>query len=291
MRWTDTRGLERRWGDWARARLPVGVADLVLFCLKMGWAALFGLLLIVAILATRVIWSPDWPLARYDALVIFALAVQALFLAVKLETWREAKVILIFHLTGTAMEIFKVNAGSWAYPEPGLVKLWGVPLFSGFMYASVGSFMARVIRIFDMRFAPYPPFGASLALALAIYVNFFSHHFLPDIRIALFAATVILFWHTRITYRVRRVHWMPMVLAAVLSSFFLWVAENIGTNTGTWVYAGQGAWELVSLSKMGSWYLLLYVSFVSVTLVYRDALEERPLRSTLASPSQPERSP
>ena len=27
------------------------------------------------------------------------------------------------------------------------------------MYAAVGSYMARVIRIFDMRFAPYPPFA------------------------------------------------------------------------------------------------------------------------------------
>lgn len=284
---TTTRGLERRWGDWARAHLPRGVADLTLFFLKMGWAALFGLLLLVAILLTKVIWSADWTLARYDALVILAVGLQALFLILKLETWREAKVILIFHLTGTAMEIFKVNAGSWTYPEPGLIRLWGVPLFSGFMYASVGSFMARVIRIFDMRFTPYPPYWASLTLAIAIYVNFFSHHFLPDMRIALFAGTVLLFWHTRIYYRVDRIHWMPMVLAAVLSSVFLWLAENIGTNTGTWVYAGQGAWELVSLSKMGSWYLLLYVSFVSVTLVYREALDIRPLRSTLARPSRP----
>lgn len=31
-----------------------------------------------------------------------------------------SRVILLFHLTGTAMEWFKVTAGSWAYPEPGL---------------------------------------------------------------------------------------------------------------------------------------------------------------------------
>jgi uncharacterized membrane protein YoaT (DUF817 family) len=66
---------------------------------------------------------------------------------------------------------------------------------------------------------------------------------------------------------------MPLPLAALLSSFFLWIAENIGTNTGTWVYAGDhGGFDWVSFSKMGSWYLLLYVSFVSVTLVYREAL-------------------
>ncbi|HAR50430.1 MAG TPA: DUF817 domain-containing protein, partial [Roseovarius nubinhibens] len=118
---------------------------------------------------------------------------QAAFLWLGLETWEEARVILLFHLTGTAMEIFKVHAGSWSYPEPGLLKLYGVPLFSGFMYASVGSFMARTIRVFDMRFAPFPPFWTTLVLAVAIYVNFFSHHFLPDIRLGLFAATVLLF--------------------------------------------------------------------------------------------------
>ena len=34
-----------------------------------------------------------------------------MFLAAKLETWAEARVIVLFHLTGTAMEWFKVGAG------------------------------------------------------------------------------------------------------------------------------------------------------------------------------------
>ena len=151
--------LERRLGDWARARLPFGMAELVLFVLKQGWACLFGGLLLLAILLTKAVWHPDWPLQRYDALFLFALSTQAAFLRFKLETWEEARVILLFHLTGTAMELFKTHAVSWSYPEPGLFKLAGVPLFSGFMYASVGSYMARVIRIFEMRFAPYPPQG------------------------------------------------------------------------------------------------------------------------------------
>ena len=120
----------------------------------------------------------------------------------RLETWEEARVILLFHLTGTAMEWFKVHAGSWGYPEPGLFKLMGVPLFSGFMYASVGSYIARVIRIFDMRFAPYPPLWLTFVLAVAIYVNFFAHHFLPDIRLPLFAATLVLYARTRIWFRI-----------------------------------------------------------------------------------------
>lgn len=269
----ETRSLERRMGDWARARLPYGVAELAMFVLKQGWACLFGGLLLIAIVASKAVWQPDWPLARYDALFLFALATQALFLWRKLETWEEARVILLFHLTGTAMEWFKVHAGSWAYPEPALFKVLGVPLFSGFMYASVGSYMARVIRIFDMRFAPYPPYALTLALAAAIYINFFAHHFGPDIRIGLFAATVLIYGRTRIWFRIHdHDWWMPLPLAAFLSSLALWVAENIGTATGTWLYNGQRPDHWVSLAKLGSWYLLLYVAFVTVTLVVRSAL-------------------
>jgi uncharacterized membrane protein YoaT (DUF817 family) len=269
--------IERRLGDRMRARLPHGVVEFVMFVLKQGWACLFGICLLAAILVTKAIWQPEWSLHRYDALVGIALALQVAFLALKLESWEEAKVIALFHLTGTAMELFKVQAGSWAYPEPGLLKLMGVPLFSGFMYAAVGSYMARVIRLFDMTFAPYPPFWATVVMATAIYVNFFAHHFVPDIRIALFAATLVLFLRTRIWFRIgANWYWMPLPLAAFFSSFFLWLAENIGTLTGTWLYAGQNPLDRVSFAKMGSWYLLLYVSFVTVTLVLRHALQRQP---------------
>ena len=285
---TTTRHLERQLGNWMRARLPHWAAELVMFVLKLGWAALFAICLLVAIILTKVSWSDAIPLYRYDFLVIVAIGLQALFLALKLETWEEARVILLFHATGTAMEIFKVHAGSWAYPELGYLKLWGVPLFSGFMYASVGSFMARVIRVFDMRFAPFPPYWSTVVLAVAIYVNFFAHHYLPDIRMVLFVATVVMFWRTRIWFCIGdNLYWMPLPLAAFLSSIFLYIAENVGTMTGTWVYSGQARLELVSLGKLGSWYLLLYVAFVTVTLVVRRPLSRTPLvRSDLASAPQ-----
>jgi uncharacterized membrane protein YoaT (DUF817 family) len=276
-----TRSLEHQMGDWARERLPFALAEFVMFVLKQGWACLFGGLLLAVIIATKLVWDPDWPLQRYDFLFLFAIATQGLFLAAKLETWEEARVILLFHLTGTAMEWFKIHAGSWAYPEPGLFKLMGVPLFSGFMYASVGSYIARVVRVFDMRFAPYPSFPLTLILALAIYVNFFAHHFLPDIRALLFAGTVILFYRTKIWFRIHDRHWwMPLPLAAFLAALALWIAENVGTATGTWVYSGQVPGQIVSLAKLGSWYLLLYVAFVTVTLVTRRALSDQPLDLT-----------
>ncbi|WP_421905307.1 DUF817 domain-containing protein [Mameliella sp.] len=282
---TTTRRLERALGDFTRAHLPTGLADLLMFLLKQGWACLFGFLMLGGLLVSDRIWQDDWALHRYDALFLYALTLQVSFLVLKLETLTEAKVILLFHLTGTAMELFKVNAGSWAYPEEALLKVYGVPLFSGFMYAAVGSYMARVIRIFDMKFAPYPPFWTSVALAVAIYVNFFAHHYLPDARYVLMAATVALFARTRVWFTINRTRrWMPLPVAAFLTSIFLWIAENVGTNTNTWLYKGQTTLDLVHLSKMGSWYLLLYVSFATVTLVLRDALLPAPLTDPAPEP-------
>lgn len=268
-----TSRIEHALDAWARARLPLGLADLALFLLKQAWACLFGGLMLVGIVLSKAVWQDDWSLYRYDALFLYALAIQVIFLRFGLETWQEARVILLFHLTGTAMEWFKVGAGSWAYPEPGLFKIMDVPLFSGFMYASVGSYIARVIRLFEMRFTPYPPFWATVALAAAIYVNFFAHHFLADVRILLIGGTLVLFWRTRIWFLAgsRQVS-VPLPLAAFLTSLSLWVAENVGTTTGTWLYFGQSPDQLVSFAKIGSWYLLIYVSFVTVTLASREAL-------------------
>jgi uncharacterized membrane protein YoaT (DUF817 family) len=272
-----------------RAKLPAPLAEVAVFTLKHLWACLFGGLLLLAVICTKAIWADDWPIARYDALFGFAVLTQASMLLFRLETWQEAKVIGLFHLTGTAMEIFKVNAGSWAYPEGAFFVVANVPLFSGFMYASVGSYIARVIRIFDMRFTPYPPFWIPAVLAVSIYLNFFSHHFLPDIRLALFAATVIVFWRTCVMFTLGRAYALPLPLAALFASFFLWIAENVGTLTGTWVYAGSRTFEMTSISKLGSWYLLLYVAFVTVTLVIREPLNIKGSRATSERSETPPR--
>ncbi len=269
----STLEIEKAVGRWTRRHMPGWLSEFVVFVLKLGWASLFGGLILAGLVLSKAMWSEALPLHRYDALAVYAVGLQILFLWFRLETFDEARVIVLFHLTGTAMEMFKVNAGSWAYPEAGYLKILSVPLFTGFMYASIGSFMARAIRLFEMRFEPYPPFWATVLLALAIYVNFFAHHFLPDIRLVLYAATVVLFFRTRVSFHIGdNDYWMPMVLAGALTSFFIWLAENVGTRTGTWIYPGQGSLDWVSLSKIGSWYLLIFVSFTTVTLVYRDTL-------------------
>jgi len=251
-------------------RLPAPLAEFVLFGLKQAWACLFAALMLALLIGTDLVWRPDWPVYRYDALLFAALLIQFAFLALRLENLDEAKVILIYHAVGTAMELFKTHMGSWTYPEPAIFRIGGVPLFTGFMYAAVGSYMARVIRIFDMRFTHYPRFGWTALLAAAIYANFFTHHFTIDFRYALFAWTVLPFGRVRIYFRTDRDwRWMPLIAAALLTAVFLWVAENIGTATGTWLYPGSRTWRLVSPQKLGSWYLLLIVSFVLVTVVNR----------------------
>jgi uncharacterized membrane protein YoaT (DUF817 family) len=260
------------------ARLPAPLAEFILFGLKQAWACLFAAIMLGLLIATKLVWQPDWPIHRYDALFVAALVVQVGMLLLKLESLDEAKVILIYHIVGTVMEIFKTHMGSWSYPEAAIMRIDGVPLFTGFMYACVGSYMARAIRIFDMRFTHYPSLAVTAPLAIAIYVNFFSHHFTIDLRYLLFLWTALVFWRVRIYFTVdHAARWMPLLVAALLTSFFLWVAENIGTLTGTWIYPGQsGGWRPVSLQKLGSWYLLLVISFVLVTLVDRPRPPDRP---------------
>ena len=243
--------------------------EFLLFGFKQAWACLFGALLLALLLLTHFFYPDGAALHRYDFLTLAALAIQVGMLLFRLETWDEAKVILIFHVVGTVMELFKTAVGSWIYPEDSFLHIAGVPLFSGFMYASVGSYIARVWRIFDFRYSAYPPRWATYALAAAIYVNFFAHHWLPDVRIALFAITFWLFRKTRVHFRNWRVHrWMPLLLGFLLVALFIWFAENIATFANAWNYPGQeDGWEMVSLAKLGSWYLLMLISFVLVSLV------------------------
>jgi uncharacterized membrane protein YoaT (DUF817 family) len=245
--------------------------EFAVFVFKQGWACLFGALMLGALLITGFWWPASMPVSRYDALTLWAISIQGGMLAFRLETLREALVIFLFHAVGTVMELFKTSAGSWLYPGHAVLHIAGVPLFSGFMYASVGSYIARVWRGFDFRFTAYPPTWTTVALAAAIYVNFFSHHWLPDVRWGLFAATAALFWRTRVWFRpLATPRSMPLLLGFLLVAVFIWLAENIGTFAHAWAYPNQlNGWHLVRPSKLGSWYLLMIISFVLVSTVAR----------------------
>lgn len=203
---------------------------------------------------------------RYDAILLILLTVQYLMYRSGLETLDEIKVICVFHVIGLMLEIYKIRMGSWAYPDPGYTKLLGVPLYSGFMYASVASYMCQIWRRLKMDMTGWPGLASAGLLGGAIYLNFFTHHFIPDFRWWLTALVVVVFWRTWIIYRVQeRMYRMPLTLAFFIVGFFIWLAENIATFLGAWKYPDQHeTWHLVGLSKISSWFLLVIISVIIV---------------------------
>ncbi|ODA66623.1 hypothetical protein A7A08_02391 [Methyloligella halotolerans] len=201
------------------------------------------------------------------------MSVQVLLLIFRLETLEEAKVIFSYHVVGTVMEIFKTSVGSWVYPEAAIFAIAGVPLFSGFMYSCIGSYLCRAWSLFHFEFAAHPAMIWMAVLSVAIYVNFFTHHYIYDFRWVLFAAAIMLLLRTRIYFTNWRVpRYMPLLLGVLLVTLFIWIAENIGTYTKTWLYPGQReGWELVSMGKFGSWFLLLIISYTLVALIKKPA--------------------
>jgi len=252
-------------------KLPWYFQEFLYFGFKQAYACLFGGAFLFMILLTSMFWHVDWPIARYDFLVFYALAIQAAFVLLKMETWEEVKVIFIFHVIGTLMEIFKTHMGSWNYPEPSILRISGVPLFSGFMYSAVGSYIARVWRIFSLKFEYYPPIYLAVILCVLIYINFFTHHFVCDIRYALFAFTFILFGRTTVYFKqIKDYFYMPLLLGWFLVALFIWFAENMGSFGHVWIYPNQrAAWHMVPAEKLGSWFLLMIISFVLVTLIHK----------------------
>lgn len=241
-----------------------------MFVLKQAWACVFGAALLAAIVAARLWWPEGAGLARNDALTIAAVLIQVAMVAGRLETGRELWVIVLFHLTGTAMELFKTDVGSWSYAADGFLRIGGVPLFSGFMYAAVGSYMVRVYRLFDLGFTRYPRRWLTAVVAAAIYLNFFGHHYWWDLRWVLLAAVVALWFPTIMYARVwRRVLRVPLLLAFAGTAAFIFLAENIATWSGAWLYPDQlEGWHPVSMTKLVSWFLLMIISVALVAWVY-----------------------
>lgn len=240
--------------------------ELIAFGLKEARACVFAGSFFLILFASNHI--PLFGFARYDFLFVAALAIQAILIITKIETWHEVKTIFLFHIIGLVLEAFKTHpsVGSWAYPEDAFFKIGTVPLYSGFMYAAVGSYIAQAWRLLKLELEEFPSYGWSLVLCAAIYINFFTNHFIPDLRLILIPAVFLFFARTRVTFvplHTRR--WMPLALGFCLTAFFIWIAENISTFYGAWKYPSQiHAWEVVSTNKITSWFLLVIISFIIV---------------------------
>ncbi|KEA54000.1 MULTISPECIES: DUF817 domain-containing protein [Mangrovibacter] len=245
--------------------------ELLWFGLKEARACLFaGLFFLAMFVVPR---SGVGPLARYDLLLIIALGIQALMLATKLETWDEFKAITLFHIVGFILELFKTSSaiGAWSYPDFAWSKVGGVPLFAGFMYAAVGSYIIQAWRLLDLHIRHHPPLGFAVIASLLIYLNFFTHHYIGDYRWYITALVVGLYARSEVVFTpYDKPRKMPLLVGFMLVGFFIWLAENISTFMGVWRYPNQlGAWSVVHVGKWSSWSLLVLMSF-TLTLFLKD---------------------
>ena len=242
------------------------VHEFVIFGLKQAHSCMFAGSFFALLFISNYI--PLFGLARYDFLFLAAILIQILLYLFKLETINEVKVIFLFHIIGLVLELYKTSSsiGSWSYPEEAFFKIATVPLFSGFMYAAVGSYISLSWKYMRLSLEHAPNYFLSILLSVLIYLNFFTHHFLPDFRYVLILLVFILFLRTRVYFTViTKRRWMPMNIAFILIAFFIWIAENISTYFGAWKYPDQiHAWTLVSVGKITSWFLLVIISFIII---------------------------
>jgi len=94
---------------------------------------------------------------------------------------------------------------------------------------------------------------------------------LQDVRWPLFGLSAAIFGRSWFVFTPdRAARRMPMLLGFLLVALFIWLAENLGTFANAWRYPSQAdIWRPVGLAKMGSWYLLMLLSFVLVSTVHR----------------------
>lgn len=243
--------------------------QLIRFGGEQALSCLFPVMIFASLAMTRLIPFPWFP--RYDWLLLICLAMQAWMVRSGLETRDELKVITLFHVIGLALEMFKVHMGSWSYPGEGYSKVFGVPLYSGFMYASVASYLCQAWRRMKVELLGWPPFPVVVALAALIYLNFFTHHYWIDVRWWLSALVLFVFWRTWVRFEVGGIRYrMPLAASFALIGFFIWIAENIATFFGAWEYPDQSAsWRIVHPGKVSSWLLLVIVSFLIVATLKR----------------------
>jgi uncharacterized membrane protein YoaT (DUF817 family) len=151
------------------------------------------------------------------------------------------------------------------------------------MHASVASFLIQVWHRLDLRMERWPHRLLVVPLGVAIYLNFFTHHFVTDLRWFLMLAVAVLFFRTRmVATNTDKPRTIPLVGTFAGLGFFIWIAENLGTFLGAWAYPNQREhWQLVHIGKINAWFLLSIISFLLVA-----QLKLR-TRRTEPSPSSP----
>ena len=222
-------------------------------------------------------------LARYDALFILLLPLSVLVHRYQIPPFQSHAhpheglwVQLTFHVLGYAFELFKVNyTHSWSYPEAGLSKCFGVPLYAGFMYGAVGAYISASFQWYRVRVKRLSRslLGGWIGLC---YLSFFLRPFIHfDLRyISLLGLSITLFYTPLVGFTTR-----PFRLRALYPLLFLgvfvYLAENIATFGGAWVYRHQASgWMPVKLNIITSWMCLAAVPF-GMSLLIRAGYQKR----------------
>ena len=235
------RGAHRRTGP-SSGRAPHVLYEFIRFGVKQGWACLFGgadagaarsarTCSIRAAPRSRATTSCSWPPSPS----------RSAMLAFKLETWEEAKVILIFHVVGTIMEIFKTVGR--------LLDLSRAELPPHRRRAAVLRLHVRRDRLlhrpllaavrFPLHASP-AAVGAGAARRSASTSTSSRTTTSSTCARAAVRAAALLFGRCWVYFKVWRVHRrMPLLLGFVLVALFIWFAENIGTFTQAWIYPHQ----------------------------------------------------
>lgn len=234
--------------------------------LHNGLQLLLSLLFPLGIFAALALSHKIHGLPRYDFVLLCCIVLQIILLMTKMETVREFKVILVFHVLGLILETYKTHMGSWRYPEFAYTKIGTIPLYSGFMYASVASFIGQIWKRFDLSLERWPSATQLLPLALLVYINFFTLHYILDFRWGLLAGIVGMFYSSKLGFAFSgRSYKVPVLLGFFSMGLLIWLAENLSTFLGAWQYPDQAThWKPVDPYKVTSWTLLFIVSFLVV---------------------------
>ncbi len=251
--------------------LKTFLAFFINFIVKQLKSVTFGFTILSLIIITNY-FNPT-SFYRFDLLLFVVIAIQTLMIFFKLETKKELLAITMFHILGVLMEIVKVNFHHmWSYNEPAIFMIMGVPIFSGFMYASVGSYIVQSIKNLKLNLLNYPSKYWVITLAFLIYLNFLINKLFFDFRILILVFLLVLFYKTYFIFELRKkLFKMHFLLSFFLISIFIWFAENIATYFKIWHYASQKtAWHVVDPLIISSWFMLAILSFIIANEINSD---------------------
>ena len=243
------------------------IKELALFTIKQAKSCIFPVS-IFSVLFISNFWVPNF-LHRYDFILLCLVIIQTIFILLKQETKQELLVIFSFHFFGLFFEIFKVNQGVWSYPEDAIFKIFQVPVYSGFMYAAVATYVIHAWKNLKLQLLNWPQTKYVLVISSIIYLNFFTNHYIYDFRWVIIVAIIFLFKKTSFNFQVgEKVRNISASLSFLLISFFIWMAENISTLLKAWQYPHQSdAWSVVDIRIISSWFLLvIFVVTLTITL-------------------------